>query len=404
MRQRSRGSLRSLAIGLAALPLMLMVAAPASAQTPSPVPLPSVLTITTTYPSLTVDPGNDAIFPLQVTAPTVERVDLTVSDVPTGFKATLKGGGAIIGSVTTSLTTPPDVKLDVKVPDDATPGDYKLTVNGTAASGTASLVVDLVVGDTSAGQVTMTTDFPTLKGPASATYQFNLRLTNDTAQEITFGLQGTGPDGWDVQAQPSGQSQAATAVVAAGSSQSVQVTVKPASDADAGKYPISVTATGGPQPVTTDLGVEITGSYSMTLSSPDGRLNTQVTTGGSTQYTVVVTNTGTAPLTNVKLTGTPPSGWTVTWDNATIDSIDVGATAQQIRDHHAQQQRHRRRLCGQHLRARRPGQRHHPGAHHRRDLVHLGLRRSHHHRRRAGRPVPRLPTLREALNSWPARR
>ena len=133
-----------------------------------------------------------------------------------------------------------------------------------------------------------------------------------------------------MQAQPSGQSQAATAVVAAGSSQSVQVTVKPASDADAGQYPISVTATGGPQPVTTDLGVEITGSYSMTLSSPDGRLNTQVTTGGSTQYTVVVTNTGTAPLTNVKLTGTPPSGWTVTWDNATIDSIAVGATAQQI--------------------------------------------------------------------------
>jgi len=330
MRQRSRGSLRCLVIGLAAMPLMLAAAAPAMAQSPSPVPLPSVLTITTTYPSVTVDPGGDAIFPLQITAPNVERVDLAVSDVPTGFKASLKGGGAIIGSVTTSLTTPPDVKLDVKVPDGAAPGDYKLTVTGTSASGTATLPVDLVVGDTSGGQVTMTTDFPSLRGPASSTYQFNLRLTNDTAQELTFGLQGTGPDGWDVQAQPSGQSQASTAVVAAGSSQSVQVTVKPSIDATAGQFPITVTATGGTYTATTDLSVEITGSYSMSLSSSDGRLNTQVTSGSSTQYTVVVTNTGTAPLTNVKLTGTPPSGWTVTWDSDTIASIDVNGTAQQI--------------------------------------------------------------------------
>lgn len=332
MRLRSPGSLRSFAVGLTAAALATAMALPALAQSPSPAPvtLPTALTITTTYPSVTVDPGGEASFPLQVSAPSVQRVDLTVADVPDGFKATLKGGGAIVGSVTTSLTTPPDLKLSVTVPDGAAPGSYTLTINATAPSGNVALPVQMTVADTSAGQVSMTTDFPSLRGASSATFQFNLRLRNDTSQELTFGLQGTGPDGWDIQAQPSGQAQAATAVVGAGNNQSVQVTVKPASDATAGQYPITITATGGTYTATTDLAVELTGSYALGLTSSDGRLNTQVTAGSSSTYTVVISNNGTAPLTNVKLTGTPPTGWTVTWDNDTIASIDVGGSVNQI--------------------------------------------------------------------------
>ena len=63
----------------------------------------------------------------------------------------------------------------------------------------------------------MTTDFPALRGDSSKTFQFNLRLTNDTAQELTFGLAGTGPDGWDRRGRSQlSQAQAATAVVARG--------------------------------------------------------------------------------------------------------------------------------------------------------------------------------------------
>ena len=39
-----------------------------------------------------------------------------------------------------------------------------------------------------------------------------------------------------------------------------------------------------------------------------------------------ITNTGTAPITNVKLTGTPPSNWTVTFDPETVASIAPNET------------------------------------------------------------------------------
>ena len=75
------------------------------------------------------------------------------------------------------------------------------------------------------------------------------------------------------------------------------------------------------------MGVEITGSYSLRLATEDQRLSTNVTAGGSSAFQVLVQNTGSADLTNVTLTGTPPTGWKVEFDTPTIATIAVGASA-----------------------------------------------------------------------------
>ena len=199
-----------------------------------------------------------------------------------------------------------------------------MRVLASAPSGRSELVVDVVVADTSGGAVTLASDFPVLRGAASQTFSFDLKLTNDTAQELTFVLEGTGPDGWDVTVQPSSQALAATAVVGAGDTENVKATVKPAFDATAGQYLIDVSATAGDYRAETQLGVEITGSYSLRLTTADQRLSTNVTAGSSTAFQVQVQNTGSADLTNVTLTATPPTGWTVTFDTPTIASIAVG--------------------------------------------------------------------------------
>jgi uncharacterized membrane protein len=69
--------------------------------------------------------------------------------------------------------------------------------------------------------------------------------------------------------------------------------------------------------------VVITGSYALDLSTSDGRLNATVSSGGSTNLTLQLTNTGTAPLTDVKMTATPPRDWDVTFDQDTVPVIDV---------------------------------------------------------------------------------
>jgi uncharacterized repeat protein (TIGR01451 family) len=331
MRLRSGGIRRSVAaIALAGLAATLGSGA-AFAQTAAPTPgaPPAQLTITTTYPSISVDPGGTAKFPIQVTSPNVERVDITVSGAPEGYETTLKGGGLIVGSVTTTGTgAAPALELDVKVPEGTAPGTSQLTVHGTAPSGQADLTLDVVVADTSGGDVALTSDVVGQRGSSSTTFTFNLRLANDTAQELTFTVEGQGPDGWTVTAQPSGQAQAASVVVGAGDTENLTATVKPDPNAVAGDYPIVVTATSGDYTAQAQLIVQITGSYSFTMSSATGRLNMSATAGSPATFQVVLTNTGSADLENVTLTANPPNGWEQSWDTPTIPTIPVGQTAQ----------------------------------------------------------------------------
>ncbi len=341
MRLRSGGIRRSVAaIALAGVTTTLgsgLALAQTATPTPTPAAPPAQLTITTTYPSIAVDPGGTATLPLQVTSPVVERVDLAVNGAPEGFGTTFRGGGLIVSSVTTTGTgTSPALNLEVDVPEDATPSTVRFQVQATAPSGQATIEVDLVIAEEAGGSVTLssTNGVEVQSGSSTQTFTFTLALENDTSQAQTFSFEGeaVAPDGqvapnWEVTVTPSGQAQAASVIVDAGDSQNLTVTVRPAPDAPAGDYPILVSATSGDQTAQKPLGIRITGSYSFTMTSATGRLNTTANAGQATTYQVVITNTGTADLQNVTLTAAPPTGWDVQWDTPTIASVPVDGSA-----------------------------------------------------------------------------
>jgi uncharacterized repeat protein (TIGR01451 family) len=290
------------------------------------------LTITTQYPAITVDPGGTAKFDLLIQTATPERVDLTVTGTPDGWTARLHGGGSTISAVTTvatpaaSGTTPQEpsatASLELSIPVDAAPNTYHVTVSGKSASGlTASLQVDMTIEQATAGSVTMNATNPQLQGHSGTTFNFDVSIKNDTNQEIDFALDVQGPEGWTVTATPQGAAQAATANVPAGQTGHVTVAAAAPDDAQADIYPITLTATGGPEQQSLDLSVEITGSYSISLATQDGRLNASATVGSDSPLNLIVTNTGTAPLTNVTLTSTPPNGWKVTFAPDKFDSL-----------------------------------------------------------------------------------
>jgi uncharacterized repeat protein (TIGR01451 family) len=202
-------------------------------------------------------------------------------------------------------------------------------VRGTNGSQTTDLALTLRIEEQAAGDVTLTTSFPSLRGASDATFPFDLSLRNDTPEDLTFVTEATvGGDagaGWQAKAEVSGQEQAASALVKAGSTVNIKVNVTPSQTAASGTYPVTVTATSGARQVTADLQVEITGSYSMTMTTPDQRLNTSGSAGSPIRQTFVLTNTGTAPLENVTLTQQVPSNWKVEYDPAQIPTIQPGA-------------------------------------------------------------------------------
>lgn len=277
------------------------------------------LTLTTDYPSVAVAPGSKVSFSLKLTVDEPRRVALSVSGVPQGWEASILGGGYVVDAVEASPSSTPSVRLDVTVPTDAEARTYTLAV--TASSGKLSdrLELSVRVNPEAAGSVSMESDFPTLQGPSSATYSFSVRLRNDTPEDLTFAIGAQGPSGWTVTAHPSGQSQAASATVNAGSSTTLSVQADPPDNVEAGTYQIQVTATAGSRTAQTELTVEITGSYQMTITTPDGRLNASGTAGSVITRQLVIRNDGTAPLQGVTLSATPPSGWTVDFDPKTVD-------------------------------------------------------------------------------------
>lgn len=281
------------------------------------------LTLTTPYPAVTVAPGSSVTFDLSVKTSNPDRVDLKVSGAPTGWTATLHGGGFIIDAVQTDGKAAATATLDVAVPASATGGTH-LTVTASGGGSTTTLGLDLTV-QASTGDVTMTPDFPSLKGSSSTDFTFNMTLVNSTSQDLTFTVNATGPDGWKTSAQFS-TANAASTVVKAGDSTSFTVTSTPSDNAAAGQYPIHVVATAGSKQVTQDLQVQVTGVYTMTMSTPDQVLSTSGNAASVTEQQLTITNSGSSPITNVTMSDTVPTDWNVTFDQPTIATIAPSQT------------------------------------------------------------------------------
>jgi uncharacterized membrane protein len=283
-------------------------------------------TVTTPFPSLVVEPGDSAEFTLTLRTDAAADVELSATGLPDGWTSRFTGGGATIGSAFVTPGDPVEVELTVEVPDDATPGDTRFEVRTQSGPDTASLPLTVRVQEQAAGAVTLETDFPELTGAAGGTFTFAMTLSNDTPTELTFSMQATGPEGWTVSAKPSSQAQATTATVGAGSSATINVTADAPEDIEAGTYPIQVAVSGGDEAVTADLAVTITGSYSLAVSTANEVLSTTATAGSQSDVELVVTNTGTAPITAVTPSALPPTGWTVTFEPETVPEIAPNAT------------------------------------------------------------------------------
>ena len=284
-------------------------------------------TVTTPFPSLVVEPGDTAKFTLTLRTDAAADVELSVTGLPDGWTSRFTGGGATIGSAFVTPGDPVEVDLNVEVADDAPAGDTRIEVRTRSGTDTASLPLTVRVQEQAAGSVTLETDFPQLTGAADGTFTFNMTIRNDTPTEGTFSMQATGPEGWTVSAKPASQAQATTTTVAAGGSGSITVTAEPPEGIEAGDYPIQVTVTGAGETVTSDLSVTITGSFLLELTTANEVLSTTANAGSQTDVELVVTNTGTGPITAVTPTALPPTGWTVTFEPETVPTIDPQATA-----------------------------------------------------------------------------
>jgi uncharacterized membrane protein len=297
-----------------------------------PVDAQGTLSIVTMYPTIETQPGTSVKLDMNIDAPTVETVRLAVEDLPDGWTATLRGGGFVVGAVTAGLADPTKVTVELHVPPDAAGGTETMRLVGTDPTGATvaqdvSVVVDASV-DTGIG---VTADFPSLRGDPSSTFTYTLTVTNNTPASQTFTFDPTAPQGWTASASPSAQAKANTVTVDPGGTTDVQVTATPPASTPEGSYQIGVdvlAASGATGKIS--LEADVTGTPTLQVATADQRLDVTGQANTEHQVQLVVANTGTAALTDVKFASTPPTGWTMTFSPETLPEVKPNETTQVI--------------------------------------------------------------------------
>lgn len=288
------------------------------------------LTLTTPYPSIETQPGSSVTLDLSVTGNTREVVDLETAGLPDGWVATLRGGGFVIHAITSAPDEGASAELELAVPATATAGDYPVTVTATDATGGRSVAaITIVVADQVDSGIQLTADFPSLSGAPATDFSYTLTVDNQTPVEQTFTFDPTAPQGWTATASPTAEAKAQTVTVDAGASTTVKVTATPPDSAQEGSYPIAVDVVGANGARgTIQLKAIVEGTPNLALGTADERLDVTGKANREQRVPMIVANTGTAPLESVKLAGTAPSGWEVSFDPDTIDDVQPGETAQ----------------------------------------------------------------------------
>ena len=268
-------------------------------------------------------------FDVSVSASVTESVDLDVPSLPDGWTTTLRGGGFVVQSVTATPDKPGSVTLEVAIPPDAAGGEYPIVLRGSDGVDTRELAIRLMVQEQVDTGIQLTADFPSLRGDPGSAFSYTLTITNNTPEGQTFTFSPEAPQGWAVTASPTAEAKAATVTIEAGATSNVTVTATPPDTAAEGSYPIDVTvaaANGASGKIS--LTAEVTGTPKLTLGTADQRLDVSGRADNQKRLSMVVANTGTAALEDVKFASTAPTGWEVSFEPDVITGVKPNETAQ----------------------------------------------------------------------------
>jgi uncharacterized membrane protein len=187
-------------------------------------------------------------------------------------------------------------------------------------------------------QVSFKTKYPALSAVAGSSYEFEVEISYTGGEKPrTFDLRATVPSGFTYQISRSyggGTNIAAVQLDPLSSyGETIKVTVAayywllPAP----GDYKVTVEAASGTVKGSIELKAIVTAKYDLNLETPNGLLNTKVTAGKDNFFSYTVKNTGTVALDKINFTQNirgGPSGWNVTFEPKSIDSLPVGGEQQ----------------------------------------------------------------------------
>ena len=311
------------ALSLAILAVATALLAPSARAQEVPKDVKGVYLLTD-YPAVTVRPGTTSTISLRLQnygqAP--DRLALSVNGVPSGWTATLLGGGQPVAAAMPATNGSVSLQLRLDVPASAPIGTQTLTVNAEGQGTKISLPVAVTLAKDLPAKLSLDPKLPSLRGSAKTSFEYQVTIKNDSGKNLLVSLAAQGPPNFDTSfTEAYGSQELSSIPVEAGQSKDVKLKVRPPSTVGAGRYPVTMRVAAEDATAQTQVELDITGQPRLSLSGREGRMSAEATAGKEASIPVVVTNTGTAPAEEVELSGSGPSGWKISFEPKTIDRL-----------------------------------------------------------------------------------
>lgn len=296
------------------------------------------VTFSTDYPGVTVKPGGTSTFALYITNTGSDEttVELGAEDLPEGWEGSFKGSSNEISMVHVGAyqkkEDSPSLSYSLTVPEDTKEDTYtiSLSAKGGDVDEVLALTVKVDAEEKKIGAGDFSTDYAQQEGVAGTTFSYTATLANNSGENMTYSLSAEGaPEGWNVTFTPSGTSTATSSVpVDAGASSTIKAVVVPAQNVTAGEYPIKFVAACAGETLELPVTVRITGTYSLTATTPTGNLSASAYAGEPKDVVLSIQNTGNIDLTAISLKAQASTDWEVTFDQDTINTIPAGESVE----------------------------------------------------------------------------
>jgi uncharacterized membrane protein len=278
----------------------------------------------TPYTKIAVPPGESIDYTIDVinNSNTTQNIDISISGFPGDWSYILKSGGWDIKQLSVLPDEKKSLSLKVEVPLQVNKGNYRFNV---VAGGLSTLPLTIIVSEQGTFRTEFTTKQANMEGHAKSNFNFSAELKNRTAEKQLYALKAEAPRGWNVSFKAN-QKQVTSVEIEANNTTSVTVEIDPPDNSKAATYQIPITAATNATSARLDLEVVITGSYAMELTTPTGLLSTDITAGSVERVELVVKNTGSSELNDIKLSFSAPAKWDVTFEPDTITQLVPGGS------------------------------------------------------------------------------
>jgi uncharacterized membrane protein len=282
------------------------------------------LFLLTDYPAVTLRPGTNSSINLKLQNYGLppERIALSVGGIPTGWTATLVGGGQPVSAALPATNSSVALELRLDVPKDAPIGTTNLTINAKGDTTNASLPIAVTLATDLPAKLTLNPQLPELRGTSKSNFEFQLSIKNDSGKKVVASLSAQAPQNFDATFTEQYGSQELNALpLDPGQSKDVKLKVRPPNTIAAGKYKVAAKVSADDATATSDLTLDITGQPKIDIAGREGVLSAKASAGREETIPVVLTNSGTAAADQIELSGTVPPGWKINFEPKAVDRL-----------------------------------------------------------------------------------